>query len=312
MPKIRVALVVEFEADQSDQDTIELALDQILHLQPSCTVVSKRVTEIEGIAVGVEDDLSSAERVARYSRSSFPTGRQDSTQVDSYRPDYPERSKSQLVDSYRPGTSDGHGALPRNIDCYRHDEAAAIHPDRQKIMTLSEDDVDSRNRNGCLSSSATLGTRHDALVQDMVFAYTPKPLTNSNNVNNAHSRRSGSHYSPPPVRDRSASPQNGRRRSERLRSAPSRKTSEHETTHQTKLERRKQRRDEGLKRVENKLNSLEDLASIFSAKGRFETQKERELNHPLTSLLPASLDCAIYLCEARYLISSTHPPVPAT
>ncbi len=316
MPKIRVALVVEFDADQSDQDTIDLALDQILHLQPSCKIVSKRVTEIDGTTAGLEDDLFSAETNARHSRSSETTGRRDITRGDSYRPDYPERSKDQLLDSYRPGTLDVHGVLSRNIACYRNNEhissnAAAIYPDRQRTMTVSEETLDSHTGNGGLSSSAILGTRYAALAEDMVFGHNPKPLTN-NDINNSHTRRSGSHYSPPPARDRSASPQNGRRRSERLRSAPLRNVSQHETTHKTKLERWKQRQDKELKRIETKPNSLEDLASIFSAKGKFETQRERELNHPLTYLLPMSLDFAISLCEAKSLITSTYSPVPAT
>ncbi len=308
MPKIRVALLVEFDADQSDQNTIDLALDQILHLQPSCTVISKRFTEIDGTAAGVETDLSSAETIARYSGSSIPTGRRNSTQGDSYRPDYSERSKDQLLDSYRPGTLDGYGVSSRNIDCYRHDEhvssnAAAIHPNRHNIVTLSEEKLDSQIVNGGLSSSAILGTRYDALAEDMVFADTPKPLINNININRTRPRRSGSHYSPPPARDRSASPQNSRRRSERLRSAPSRKMSEHETTHKTKFEGWKQRRDEGLKRVEANPNSLEGLASIFSAKGKFENQRERKLHHPLTYLLTTSLEVA-HLLERGKIFDS--------
>ena len=283
MPKIKMALVVEFDADRPDQNTIHLALEQMLHLQPACSMVSKRVIEIDGTAAVGEDDLSSAETIARYSRSAATMGPRDGVQGDSYRPDYSARSRDQLLDSYRPATLDGHGASSPGIDSYRPNEkvSSAIHPDRQKIMALSDETVDFPNEGGGLSSSAILGTRYDALVEDMVFTPHSQLLTNNSSSNNdTRTRRSGSHYSPPPRRDRSASPQTGRRRSERLRSAPSRNVSDHETSHKTKLERWKQRRDEDVKRIEATRGSIENLAPLFSAKGRFERQRESEFKPP--------------------------------
>ncbi|ERF73896.1 hypothetical protein EPUS_05908 [Endocarpon pusillum Z07020] len=280
MPKIKMALVVEFDADQSDHNTIHLALDQILHLQPACSIVSKNIIEIDGTPTVGADGLSSAETIARYSRSSATVGPRDGVQGDSYRPDYSERSRDQLLDSYRPGTLDGHGASSRGIDSYRPNgkvssDPAAIHPDRQKIMTRSDETIDFTNEGGGLSSSAVLGTRYDALVEDIVFTPNSQPTTNNNSsYKDTRTRRSSSHYSPPPARDRSASPQNGWRRSERLRTAPSRNRSEHETSHKTKLERWKQRRDEEMKRLEAARGSLEFLAPLFSDKGRFERQRE--------------------------------------
>ncbi|KAF7505315.1 hypothetical protein GJ744_001018 [Endocarpon pusillum] len=295
MPQIKMALVVEFDAVQSDPNTILLELDQILHLQPACSIVSKRVIEIDGTAAAGEDDLSSAETMARYSRSSATMGPWDGILGDSYRPDYSERSRHQIIDSYRPGTLDGHGASSRGIDSYRPNgkvssDPAASHPERQKMMTRSDKTIDFLNEGGGLSSSAVLGTRYDALVENMVFTPRSQIMTDnnnnsssSNNNNDTRTRRSSSHYSLPPARDRSASPQKGSRRSERLRTAPgSRNMSEHETSHQTKLERWKDRRDGEMKRIEAAPGSLENLATLFSDKGKFERQRER---HGITEAL---------------------------
>lgn len=268
-----MALVVEFDADQSDQNTILLALDQILHLQPACSIVSKRVVEIDGTAAVGEDDI------ARYSTSSA---------IDSYRPDYSERSRDQLLDSYRPGTVDGHATSSRGFDSYRPNgrvsDLAAIHPDTQQLMTRSDETNDFQNEGGELSSSTVLGSRYHALVDDMVLTPNSQLMTNNNDTH-TRTRRSGSHYSPPPRRDRSASPQNERHRSERLRTAPSRNMSQRETSHKTKLERWKNRRDEEMKRTEAARGSLEYLAPLFSDKGKFEKQRESEFTPPLKFLL---------------------------
>lgn len=306
--------MVEFDADQSDQNTILLALDQILHLQPACSIVSKRIVEIDGTAAVGEDDLSSAETIARYSRSSATVGPRDGIHGDSYRPVYSERSRDQLLDSYRPGTVDGHGTSSRGIDSYRPNgrvssDLAAIHPDGQQLMTRSDETNDFQNEGGGLSSSATLGTRYDALVEDMVSTPNSQLMTNSNSNNKdthtrTRTRRSGSHYSPPPRRDRSASPQNARRRSERIRSAPSRNMSEHETSHKTKLERWKHCRDEEVKRIEAAHGSLEYLAPLFSDKGRFERQRESEFT-PI-NICNTRIHCAISLHCVESLNISTH------
>lgn len=316
MPRIIVVLTVQFDADSPDQEIIDLALDQVLVVQPSCKIISKRVAEIDGIAVGGEDPLP-LESIARGSRFSPRDRFRHGVDGDTYRPDYSDRGRDQRFDSYRPGSSAGQASSSRAMDSYRPNEhvsssnSAIVHPDRQKVMTLSEK-VDALTKNGELppighhpedSSSGVYGTRYDALIEGMVF--TPAPQSSTLKKPNRGHR--GAHYSPPPRRDRSASPENRPRRSDRLRSAatsgkdivspPGRKPrddmsdlrkrlSNYEKSQESKLERWRWHREEDEKRTEAGPGSLEELApktlakALPSERNKFEKQQESKYMRP--------------------------------
>ncbi len=242
MPRIKVNLMVEFEADKvgSDQD-IDLALDQVLLLQPSCKLVSKRVAEIDGEVVGGGAGCSLLDPISRRATHAS-TALWNGFHGDSYRPDYPhhdrdrDRDTGSRFDSYRPApvSLDVDARSFRAVDSYRpkdhlSSDSAAMHPDRQKALSFPvlPELVDN---NGELppigyekfdpqqAQAIGLGTRYDTLIEDMVFPpgdpQSPRPKKK-----NRHGNR-GAHYSPPPRPDRSASPSssgNALRRSDRLR-----------------------------------------------------------------------------------------------
>jgi hypothetical protein len=304
MPRIKVVLTVEFDADSPDQEVIDLALNQLLLLQPSCSIISKRVIEIDGTVVG-ENDASSLQSmsIARESRSSARPRSRDGLDGDTYRPDHSDRGRDQRGDSYRPASSTNHASSSR-IDSYRPNknlssDTATMHPDRMKFMTRSE------------NPKGPYGTRYDALAEGMIF----KPSSQSSSVTKPNHGRRGAHYSPPPRRDRSASPARTPRRSERLRSAAAtsrvvtrplgtesaedlshlpRKPSERELSHVARLEIWRLKREETMKRIKAGLGALEEPAPRTLAKGplsernRFERQQESTCTRLSTNIRSVS------------------------
>ena len=289
MPRIKAVLTVEFNVDSPDQEAIELALDELLLLQPSCSLVSKRVIEIDGTAIGenVASSLPSMS-IARESRSAPSPSSSDDLDGNTYRPDYSDRGTDQRFDSYRPASSTNHASSSR-IDSYRPNEylsdTAIMHPDRMKLTTRSE------------TFKGSYGTRYDALVESMIVSPSSQPSSLDKNNRD----RGGDHYSPPPCRDRSASPKPTPRRSERLRSAaasggaisnpPStdlaevlshlpRKLTDRELFLEKRLERRRLKREEIIKRHRAASGALEELAPRVPFKGpsaernRFAKQQE--------------------------------------
>lgn len=109
MPKIKVNLTVEFETDRPDYN-VDLVLDQVLFLQPSCKIISKTLTEIDGAPYSGD---------VVFSRDGF--------RENSYRPDYSGRERDQgWIDSYRPGPSVDHVPSSRSmIDSYRPEDRAS-------------------------------------------------------------------------------------------------------------------------------------------------------------------------------------------
>ena len=329
MPKIKVALTVEFEVDSADPRTIDLALDQVILLQPSCKIVSKSVIEIDGVAVGGQDPLSSD-----FLGKEPPRESQNGGHGDSYRPDYAYQDDrdQQRIDRYRPGFSDG---CSRAIDSYRpqFSTSARTRPDRQRVMNPSEK-IDAR-----ITRPGLLGTRFDALIEELAGTANPQPKRNRRD------RAREAHYSPPPRRDRSASPSSSipPRRSDRLRShittansngtvCPAgqrersrsrsrdsisdlrRKLCEYEESQEGRLEKwgwQRRRDDEDAKRrdVGGRSGSLEQLAPKIVAKGptgerhKFERQQERKHMHSQILIFPSTTYHSV-----MYYRDSVFPP----
>ena len=282
-------LKVEFEADSSDRQVIDLALDQILLLQPSCRILSKTISEIDGKVVNYED-LHSL-------NTSSGDGEPSSNGVrgDTYRPDYSHHDFLLLV---------VHRDINSHVDSYRpmnvsSSDALTIHPDRQQ---MKDHDIPTRG---------PLGTRYDALVDSMIF---PTEYPQSSRPKRKKHRIE--HYSPPPAsrRDRSASPKAsaGLRRSNRLRASTAsaketvwpapgrwrdsgsssghgRKVSSDET-HASRLEERRRNDDVARRRRRRSggevepasASSLETLVprivakDFMGGKTKFEKQQDRE------------------------------------
>jgi hypothetical protein len=275
-----VVLTVEFHAESPDQEAIELALDELLLLQPSCSIISKRVVEIDGTVMGENHDSSLLSlSTAGESRSAPSSSLLNGLDGDTYRPDYSDRGNDRgtdlRFDSYRPASSTNHPSSSR-IDSYRPNEqlfnTAIMHPDRMKLATRSE------------NPKGTYGTRYDALIDSMIVS----PPSQRCGLDKSNGDRRGEHYSPPARRDRSASPLRTPRRSERLRSAaassgdiarPSgtdlvegsshlpRKPSDRELFLEKRLERRRLKREEITKRNRAGSGALEELAPRTPFKG---------------------------------------------
>jgi hypothetical protein len=305
MPKIQAILKVEFEANSSNQEVIDLALDQVLLLQPACRVISKTVSEIDGRVVSSQEDLR------HLNNNIWGDGGSPSNGVggDTYRPDYSEhdrdkdkdrrRDRGSHIDSYRPGTPEHNLSNSRSLDSYRpanfsSSDPLTLHPDGYKVVDLD------------ISTPGPLGTRYDALVDSMIFtadSRSSRPKKKKHRIQ---------HYSPPPAsrRDRSASPRAsaGVRRSSRLRAASNgeavrssppglrmghgRKVSSDET-HTSRLqerqtdeddERRRRRRRRSGGEVDPRLSPLEILAprtvakDLTGEKTKFEKQQDRKYN----------------------------------
>lgn len=212
MPKLRVNLTVEFDADISDPD-LQVSLDKVLSLQPSCKLVSKKLTEINGIALS--EDLTATPLVNGNS--------------DSYRPDY----SNQDGEHHRPSFPSDHVSSSRlTLDSYRPMHhllyASGLPSADRKDTGSSPYTIDRQPNTGekplsthhqeSVPTSAILGTRYDALIADMI---APPRISPSSTYNKGRKNRirQGAHYSPPPSRrDRSASPSHPRR-SDRLRAS---------------------------------------------------------------------------------------------
>ncbi len=304
MPKIQVILRVEFEAESSDQQTIHLALDQVLSLQPSCRVISKTISEIDGQLVHGEDPRA---------YSVIPgIGGSSANGIcgDTYRPSYSERDgdrgrdrhhdRNSRIDSYRPTNASSSRAL-------------ILHPDRSESVhppdPSSTDDTE---------DAAHLGSRYNTLIDSMMFTTDPQSSRSK------YKNHQIEHYSPPPAsrHDRSASPRASGvlRRSVRLRAASDReiggsapdgdkvgraRKASFDETHVSRLQGWKERRGRGDGENDNderlrKRNggdrgevepapssSLEVLAPRTVAKepagekSRFEKQQDRESTSPL-------------------------------
>jgi hypothetical protein len=314
---------VEFNADSPDQEAIELALDELLLLQPSCYIVSKRVIEIDGTLIG-ENGLSSLQSIsiARESKSAPSPSSPSGLKGDTYRPDYSDRGTDQRYNSYRPTSSTNHASSSR-IDSYRPHEylsdTAIMHPDRMKLTTRSE------NPNG------SYGTRYDALVDSMIVSPSSQPSS----LDKDNRDRGGDHYTPPPRRDRSASPKRTPRRSERLRSAaasggaiaspPStesavdlshlpRKLSDRELFLEKRLERRRLKREAIIKRAMAGPGGLEELAPRTPFKGpsaelnRFAKQQESTYAKISTNIIHlldmVPVSCLFLLCFVPFQLYS--------
>jgi hypothetical protein len=199
MPKIKVNLTVEFETDKPDYN-VDVALDQVLFLQPSCKIISKTLTEIDGIPYFGD---------VIFSRNGF--------HEKSYRPDYSGHERDQgRIDSYRPGPSVDHVPSSRSvIDSYRPEDRASSDAVRGNADRQNETNPSKYTEN---STSGVLDTRYGPLIADMIVSPDPQS-SRTGKIRGRHPE----HYSPPPRRDRSASPPRAVRRSDRLRSAPSSK-----------------------------------------------------------------------------------------
>jgi hypothetical protein len=261
MPKIKVNLTLEFEIDKPEHN-VELVLDQVLLLQPSCKIISKTLTEI--------DDVPYSGDVI-FSRNGF--------HENSYRPDYSGRERDQgRIDSYRPGPSVDHVPSSRSmIDSYRpkdraSSDAARGNADRQYETNPSEDTEN--------STSGVLDTRYGPLIADMIIPPGPQS-SRTRKIRGRHPE----HYSPPPRRDRSASPPCAVRRSGRLRSAASSKEvvwppRREPRDSMSDIRRKSAAYEEEMKLPDAEPGSLEALAakSALNASirpdGRFERQRE--------------------------------------
>jgi hypothetical protein len=304
MPKIKAVLTVEFEADSSDQEIIDLALDQVLILQPSCKVTSKTIAEIDGEVVNQQNPFSpdSTRSICPRKPSS---GRHNSVHGSSYRPEYSDRDRDRRIDSYRPGSLDVQ-STSRPIDSYKprdyisnsgevsSDAQRGIHSsDMFGHRTTVDSDVPS-------AGPPSLGTRYDALVGSMLFG---RPFYHFGSE-----KRSSrlDHYSPQPRPDRSASPSRRLRRSDRLRavfgeesmrfpdsakrpgSGFTRKASFDETHESGRWERKQQLKEDD-RQIRVEPGSLEALAPRIVAKdlaaggrNKFEKQRESKYTLPLS------------------------------
>lgn len=138
MPKIKAFLALEFEADGSDQASIDLALDQALILQPSCQLVSKMIAAVDGRAVN-GDSVSKASAMLEPAHAT--TGQGSGLRGDSYGPGYASPGGgNERTDSYRIATPSG-PSVPA-IDCYQPTHqalstAAAVYPGGQATLPSS-------------------------------------------------------------------------------------------------------------------------------------------------------------------------------
>lgn len=267
MPKFQAILTLEFEADSSDQAAIDLELDQILLLQPSCRIISKTICEI--------DD-----------RELNPSQHRDHTLV---RPDREGAANGIHGDSYRPVYSDNEraGYVDRHA---RIDSHRSYSPPERGVRNRVQEStpIPSNDRN-----KSNFGTRYDALVDSMTsnheYLQSLHP-SRSPNIRTQPPRRT-EHYSPPPARsrrDRSASPvatsSRGLRRSDRLRNASNRESVGSKNVGKREKSASVGRR--GSVQAEVGSTSLEVLAPntiskdfVGGGRSRFEKQQERESAH---------------------------------
>lgn len=257
MPKIKAILALEFEADGSDQRSIDAALDQVLVLQPSCKVVSKVITEVDRKAVNADGVFQPD--VLLGAPNHVLLGQENGVHSGSYGAEFFERNSDHHgMDSYKTGRLNSHSH--RAVDCYRQkgkvlsDPAGAcqgrgpplclswlpsIHllTEKEVFPPLSDkpkdppDWLDSAQQAGQLDNGQILPTtygpevgsdaRDEQLTQDTVFRPQLRYSAPAYGFN--HDLGSDD-YSPPPASrsDRSASPSGeGLRRSVRLRAAAS-------------------------------------------------------------------------------------------
>lgn len=291
MPTIKANLIVEFEADTPVQEAIDIALDQVLLLQPSCKLVSKTILEIDGEALNRENPFIHATTSTEFRHSL--TTRRNGAHGDSYRPEYSERDSPQRIDNYRP--SSPHGLSFQPIDSYRPNDnvsssSTGLHPGKNKLVESPEfmHYPTAADPQSLLSIGASeLGTRYDALIDSLVF--NPDPQS-SRPKKSRGCRRPPSHYSPP-RHNRSASPPSSElRRSERLRAAESgkglvwpseRKLSLPEAHERRRWELEQRRKEEETEQSAAEPGSLEALAPKMVAKdvaasGRLKFAKQQE------------------------------------
>jgi hypothetical protein len=322
MPKIKAVLTVEFEADSSDQEIIDLALDQVLILQPSCKVTSKTIAEIDGEVVNQQSPFSLDSTPSSCPRHQS-SGRQNGVHGSSYRPEYSDRDRDRRIDSYRPGSLDVQ-STSRPIDSYKPRDYTSnpgkVSSDAQRGI-LSPDMFDHRTTvDGDVPSAGPsgLGTRFDALIGSMVF----RPPSYHFGSEKRSSRLD--HYSPQPRPGRSASPSRRLRQSDRLRAVSgeeimrfpdrARKTGSDFTrkasfdeTHESGRWERKQQRKEDERQIGAEPGSLEALAPNIVAKdlaagGRNKFEKQRESKYTLLLSWIWSNSCSRKILKIQFSV----------
>lgn len=153
MPKIKVNLTVEFEAANTSTQEIDETFDYSLTFHPPCKLITKTVTEIDGVLVGGSQTAPTPSQ----ERSKYPhlellwSGSNHRDHINkSYRLAHPDcqddrdrdRDRDRIVDGYRPSSpsrSESHcpplSSFQGGDNSYSPaDSAAQMHPDSEQAI----------------------------------------------------------------------------------------------------------------------------------------------------------------------------------